>query len=249
MRHNPGVMRYLGFLVLFFTICSCTNGVVTELQEVDLGYSYFPLLEVGDSREYELEVKVYSNEGKNIVNQKYFQKEEVVESEGIMGIQGSYRKDIYTRDNGSFPWEYSHSQLVEMNAIQVIVHDRNDRIIHMNFPTELGKKWDGLNFVDENITKEFAGESIQFYKNWDFEITQMKGTHEGYHDLIEIRQADSENAVERRMSYEMYAEGVGLVYKNQMILDTQCLDECNRMSWEEKAHNGIILTQNLIKVN
>jgi len=242
-------MKRSWFILICLVVASCSKETDSLLSETDLGYSYFPILEVGDVHEYDITITIYSNEGKNVDIKKYFQKEEVVESEGEIGGDAFYRRDIYTKDNSSQPWEYSHSQLVEINALQVIIHHGGERIIHMQFPTEIGKKWDGLSFIDQNITREIGGEHILFYKDWNFELNEMNATFEEFNYVINIQQANHENEVGLRYSIEKYADDIGLVYKEQKILDTQCLSECQGLSWEEKAHKGIILTKRLVKVN
>jgi hypothetical protein len=228
---------------------SCSGDESIIIEEPDIGYDYYPLLSQGDFREYQIELVFYSNQGKNKEIRNYFQLESVVESTGDQGNTASYRLDISKRNNENEGWEYSHSKIVEYNSLQAVEREFDERLVQLTFPIEVEKKWDGLVLMDATKPRMIAGESLLFYKDWEFKIME-KGLVEGnFDDLLTVQQANSENAVERRYSVEKYARGIGLVYKEQMILDTQCLEECQNMSWNEKAHKGWILSKKLIRYN
>ena len=40
--------------------------------------------------------------------------------------------------------------------------------------------------------------NVEFYKNWDFIITEINGSHPSFNDVLIVQQADSENDIERR---------------------------------------------------
>jgi hypothetical protein len=67
--------------------------------------------------------------------------------------------------------------------------------------------------------------------------------------VVTVQNADSENLIELRLAHEKYARGVGLVYRELWILDTQCIEDCIGMTWEQKAEKGFILKQTLIDHN
>ncbi len=242
-------MKVRAFILLIILLHSCSAEEAGESIENDFGYDYFPLLDIGDFREYEIDQTTYSNEGKNITTSHFFIKEEVVESVGKQSETASYRIDVFVRESENDDWNYIRTTLIEFNALQAIVHEAGERIIHLNFPTRVGKEWNGLSLIDASRVKNLGGESIAFYKGWSFEITDRLNSFGDYIDVLEVQQADSENLIERRYSIEKYARGIGLIFKEQMILDTQCLAECEGMRWEEKAHKGIVLTKKLIHYN
>ena len=60
-----------------------------------------------------------------------------------------------------------------------------------------------------------------------------------YADVLTIQaQSDPKILTEKRYSLEKYAKGVGLVYREIRILDTQKLDAST--AWEKKAQKGFI---------
>jgi len=75
-----------------------------------------------------------------------------------------------------------------------------------------------------------------------------------FDDVLTVQLADSDSEIEYRYGIEKYARGVGLVYRELWILDTQCKGccnapdgtipvECTILPWEERADEGFIMIQ------
>ncbi|MCC6724075.1 MAG: hypothetical protein IT258_06155, partial [Saprospiraceae bacterium] len=98
-----------------------------------------------------------------------------------------------------------------------------------------------------------AGESIEMFKGWDYRILQAgEAASFGalqFDETATVEESDSENLIELRRSMSTYAKGIGLVYRELWILDTQCLENCVGQSWEEKAEKGFILKQTITNYN
>ena len=92
--------------------------------------------------------------------------EEVVESEGKQSETALHRIDVFRRESENEAWNYIRTTIVEFNALQAIVQEAGERIIHLNFPTRVGKEWNGLSLIDASRVKNLGGESIAFYKDW-----------------------------------------------------------------------------------
>ena len=242
-------MKLIPFILLLIILVSCSSNDFDSDNRDNMGYEYFPLLEVGDLKEYRIEKTTYSNDGNIVLSESFMQREEVVISEGGFGHIAKYQIDISQRENENEEWVFSHSRTVDLNPLQAIVHELDERIIHLSFPISKGKEWDGLVFVDQDQLKDFGGENIEFYKNWEFKITQIEAHFEVFKDIVIVQQANTENDLERRLSKEYYAKNIGLVYKEQMILDTQCTLNCEGMNWTEKAQKGFILKMSLTEYN
>ena len=89
------------------------------------------------------------------------------------------------------------------------------------------------------------------FKNWNYRLREfaVADTIGGmnYDEVMVIEQANNENSIELRRAQEKYAKGIGLVYRELYILDTQCIADCEGQTWEEKAEKGMILKQTLIQ--
>jgi hypothetical protein len=68
-----------------------------------------------------------------------------------------------------------------------------------------------------------------------------------YNQVAIVSLADSENLIEYRWGREYYAKGIGLIYKELRVLDTQKIDPTT--AWEEKAEKGFIVKQRLLSYN
>ena len=71
-----------------------------------------------------------------------------------------------------------------------------------------------------------------------------------YDDVSLVEGADYENLLNRRLSLEAYARGIGLVYRELEVFETQCqiccggdTGTCLDLSWREKAEGGFIIRQ------
>jgi len=239
--------RLLIFFLIIISLCSCSteSGVDTSL---DSGYNYFPIHDIGTTYIYEVDRIFYNNQGKETEHLVTYERNVVIESTKDGDNLGSYREEIWESNTGQEPWLYKENMVSETNELQAICSKSGNRIIKLTFPVAEGKSWDGLALMNDVTGQIINGESIDFYKDWDFKILGYEN-FEAYNDVLTVQQANHENAIEKRYSMEKYAMDIGLVYKEQQILDTQCLLECNDQNWEEKAHHGIILKKRLISIN
>ena len=125
--------------------------------------------------------------------------------------------------------------------------------ISLVFPVEENVQWDGNQFFDPGLIISVAGESIEMYKSWGYEIQSVGNTYtlddQTFPDVVEVSMADNENLIERRFAHEVYAKDIGLIYREMLILDTQCETCCNgdfasceAIDWEVKAEKGLRLT-------
>jgi hypothetical protein len=70
-----------------------------------------------------------------------------------------------------------------------------------------------------------------------------------------VTEADETNIIERRLSQARYAKHVGLVWREQWILDSQYCNQtpppadCDTRPWALKAEKGYILRQVVLEFN
>ncbi|MEL6945639.1 MAG: hypothetical protein AAFO82_23530, partial [Bacteroidota bacterium] len=161
-------------------------------------------------------------------------------------IERSERKD--ENEEWTIKDVYS-TYLTEEQAVRT---EENLTFIKMIFPVSRGKNWEGLGFSkDKRVI--IAGESIEMFKNWESIITQVKepmllGSF-AFDDVMTIEVARDTNAIELRSGFEKYAKGIGLVYRELSILNTQNVVIEEDILWGDKAQEGFILYQRLIDHN
>ena len=137
--------------------------------------------------------------------------------------------------------------------------EENLRFLRLIFPLDEGRSWDGHVYFDENREIEIAGERMQPFRNWNYEVDALDvpgavGAFT-FDSLLVVIEVDDNNAIERRLSRVVYAKNVGLVEREQWILDSQYCNQtpppsdCLTLPWEQKAERGYILRQTVTGFN
>ncbi len=219
----------------------------------DFGYDYYPL-EIGQFLTYRMDSTIYDPTGDSLVSQSTsFLKEIVVDS--FTDLTGStvFRIEQYQRAVDSLPWSIKKVVTASVTDNQAQRVEDNLRFIKLTFPVRENVSWDGNVFFDSGTKVTVAGETLEMFKSWSYRILQAGQPEtiggDSFPDVVTIQNADSENLIELRQAHEKYARDVGLVYRELWILDTQCIEDCIGMNWEEKAEKGFILKQTLIDHN
>lgn len=251
--------QLLFFTILFGASClflpSCKDKSVVEDFQVDFGYEYLPI-EIGKYRDYLVDSTTYDigPSGSIIVtnSQNYVREliaDTITDNLGRLG----YKIERYEKKELEADWEIADIWMTIKTEEQVESLEENLRFVKLVFPLKEGLIWDGNRFIDETTTAVIAGESIEIFKSWEYEVDfvaqPVAVNNELYDDAIQVIQADNENLIELRFSREQYVRDIGLVFREMRILDTQCITECEGLPWEAKAEKGFILTQSLIDHN
>jgi len=246
------------FALLIGTICfvqSCKDKSEIEDFQVDFGYEYLPL-EIGKYRDYKVDSTTYDigPTGSIIVTNSTTYIRELVADTIIDNLgRPGFTIERYKKEDLEAAWEIKDIWMTIQTATQVESLEENLRFIKMIFPLKAGTVWDGNRFIDETTTVTVAGETVEIFKAWEYEVDfvgePVAVNNEFYEDAVQIIQADNENLIELRYAKEQYVKDIGLVYKEMRILDTQCISDCEGFQWEEKAEKGFILVQSLIDHN
>ncbi len=244
-------MKYLFFLslaILILSLASCGNEI-EEPVDFELGLEYAPL-EIGDYRIYSSDSIVYRQGGLIKDSLSGFIKEEIVDTfrdaQNILNyrIERSFKRLLNDQWAISDIWSASRS---ENNYIR---NEENLKFVKLIFPIKQGISWDGNVFFDENVQVTESGDNLQPYKNWEYTYDVVDSTYTNgnivANDVIQVLHVDDEIIIEKRVSSELYAKGIGLVQKRMTILDCQ---SCNEGSFEEDAEVGYILRWDLIENN
>ncbi len=246
---------YLLSIILFSFLLlssSCREGSTLDDFNLDMGFDYFPL-EVGKYMVYQVDSTVYDFDGSTpiIIESTTYVKEELVDTAIDNEGDTIYVLERFERKAPSEPWIIKDVWSAKITDNRAERFEENVRLVSMVFPVKEGADFDATLFIDENFTISVEGEIIEAYKNWSSEIQEV-GTMESigsldFDNIVTIIHADDENLIEKRYSQSKYAKGVGLVHREEWILDTQNLTETQ--PWEEKAEIGYILTQTILEFN
>ena len=237
-------------ILIYCLSMGCSSS--TEMGLEHIGIDYFPL-EVGKELVYQVDSVIYDTTGQGTLidtTSSYLLERIVEKFQNSIG-QNVFRIERYFKKNLSDPWQIQKIWSAELDSLRAIRTEDNFRFIKLVFPLVENSFWDGNQFIDKSTNVVVAGETVEIFKDWEYEVIRVDENEQigtfAFNEVATISQADSENLIELRYSREKYAKGIGLVYKEMRILDTQNITES--LPWEEKAQKGFILTQLLIDHN
>jgi hypothetical protein len=240
-------------MFILFLFASCEK----EVEDFDLskfGFDYFPL-EIGKSWTYQVDSIIYDDDGASVIETSSQVREEIVESYEDETGDRIFRIERFWRSSDTMAWEITDVWVAYTNESQAFRVEENLKFIKFVFPALEGKRWNGNIFFDESSTIiTVSGESLAMFRGWDdaritsIDITEEVGA-KSYDQVATVLLTDDreENTVERRFALEKYARGIGLIYKENIILDSQ--QSQSTAPWTEKAEKGFILKQTLIEYN
>lgn len=220
-------------------------------------HTYFPL-KIGQTWEYLQDSIVYDigPSGSVLDSSQSWVKLSVVDT-----FQGQMMEQIFIvarfeRKKLTDDWVFMRHETAERTATQAIWTEDNVRFLKIVFPFTLRSNWDGNIWIDKNREILLAGERIRPYTNWEYKVDSVDipavvGPF-SFDSTLLITEADDENIIEKRFSRVRYAKHIGLVWREQWILDSQYCNQipipadCETKPWQEKAQKGYILRQTLV---
>ena len=252
-------LKMAGLLTCLY-LMGCSATTVEEI-DLEFGYDYFPL-EVGKYRVYQVDSVIYDPilRGTRADSSTTFIRDFVVDSFLDNTGQTRYRVERAERKSASQPWNIEKTVQLYLDDNRAFWVEDNLPFIKMVFPLKPGRRWNGNVFFDPTVEIPVAGESVQIYKDWSYEILEIGEAAElgdlSFSEVATVQLADSENLIELRRALEQYARGVGLIYREYNILNTQCevccdsdFSSCEPLPWTEKAEKGFVIKQRLIEFN
>ena len=247
-------MKY--FLLIFSCLCivfvSCDE---TEDFVLDTKEAYYPL-EIGKYITYSVDSIRYSSAsggGTNIDTSTFQWREMVVDTFRDSANRLVYEVERMRRNNPSQSWSLVNVLAVTKTAEKIEWVENNRRFVKMFFPLKLEDTSNVFQYFDELELVAVNGEVIEAFKGWEYLVDELdvpsSVNNFSFDSTSTVSYANSENVIEIRLAKEQYAKNIGLVAKEYLILDTQCISDCIGMSWEEKAEQGFILRMKMIDHN
>lgn len=253
------MFKYAHIFVMFIVFSSflaCTENTKVEEITIDYGYDYFPL-QKGKYIDYRMDSVVYDfvNNNFTAIESSYYTREMLTDTFTDNEGRLSFKIERFERQSQNEPWQVKNVWYATKSKGQAERVEDNYRFVKLAFPVRRGLAWQGASYINEEEIVTIAGETLQMFKGWSSEIITIdtnKIVQIGslsFNNVLTVRHADDENAIEKRFVSEKYAKGVGMVYREAHILDTQCGLACDGETWEEKAEKGFILKQTIIGYN
>jgi hypothetical protein len=210
-------MRKSAWLLFSILLLSCNK----EGAVPDLGHDYFPI-ELGAYRVYDVQETTYVN--KVGTTENYQLRERITEQVG----QG-FLVLIERREDDDDFWVAVESIYIRQTPYVLEYRQDNVSYVAMSYPVKVGREWNGNALNNEpRATYRYESEELA-----GFEEEQIKVV---ISDL-------PPNIVERDQRSEVYARGIGLIYRGFNVIEF-CQSSCEGVNQPE---NGRILTQQLIE--
>ncbi len=215
-------MKYqLHFFLLFFIALAIGCSKTETISGVTISDIY--PLKPGKVFYYRLDSTVLANFNQNLVVHSYNAKDSVdnefVDNEG----RKSFIIFRYLRDTlNTKSWTYTATYVATFDANRIEYVDNNLRFVVLtNLPKE-NNTWKGTQYINSILPSPLA-----YFNNWDFQyqnIGQPFNVRKGIiQDTYTVSQQDEtlptgtpfniNNYHERSLSKEVYANGIGLIYK------------------------------------
>lgn len=257
------MIRFFVFISICFLVFSACGDRKTQLYENNAAeqFAYFPL-QMGKYIVYTVDSINYDfapGGGTSRDSSRTWVKELITDTLRDNTGQLLYMMERYERNDASVPWLLKSIGSAARTGNQTIVTENNLRFLKMIFPMDRRSEWDGNLWIDLNREIEFSGERMRPFSNWNYEVDSIDiqsvvGSFV-FDSTLVITEADDNNLIERRFSRLRYAKNVGLVWREQWILDSQYCNQtpppadCASKPWEEKAEKGYILRQTVVEYN
>lgn len=223
---------------------------------LDMGHEYYPL-DLGQTRYYEADSLTFKPVpgGIQVDSVHFFIRETVSDTFRDAGDQLRYRVDRYIRGDESETWRPGRALSAARTDRQAILQEDNLPYVKLLFPLKAGLAWDGNRlFAADELRQRVAGELVEVFKEWTSSVVDvgqaMSIGDQNYEQVATVLHADFESVVDIRRVEERYAKGIGLVYREMLIMDSQCqaccdgdAAMCQALDWRDKAEAGFILRE------
>lgn len=256
------LLRLLSFSIILLIINACSERATLDPEPFDESqYEYFPL-EIGKYVVYQIDSIIYDfapGGGTARDSSRTFAKEIVADTLRDQTGKLLYTFERWERKSDTAAWILKSVATASRTKTQAIRTEDNFRFLKLIFPLDARSEWDGNIWIDENREIEIAGERMRPFTNWHYEVDsidiQAFVGQFAFDSTLIVTEADDKNIIERRLSRVRYAKHIGLVQREQWILDSQYCNQspppadCETRPWELKAEKGYILWQVAIEFN
>ncbi|PLX00268.1 MAG: hypothetical protein C0594_15875, partial [Marinilabiliales bacterium] len=193
-------------------------------------YSFFPD-SVGLEYVYDCEYRIIDEpiDKDTIMHYKLklIYESEFIDNQG----QRTIRVERYKKDSGTAVYNIDAVWTINRLVSSVQSVEENNRYVKLVFPVEEGKRWNGnaYNTLEEE-EYEITGVDTETVGNTEYE------------NVASVLQADEESLIHKKYKIEKYAAGTGLLYLEQIDIETSIIDTTSIF---DRIERGIIYKQTL----
>lgn len=236
------------FGMFMVTLGACGKNETDPLDDVQFGYNYFPV-SLGNEWIYQTDSIIYSLQATvQIDSSRSFIREVVVDTFRDAVNHLIYRLNVFYAKDTSLGWELINSSFIESNALHLIKKENGLSFVRLVFPVLTNKAWDGNSMIQPKTSIAVRGELLVAYDDWYYRYKYVDKQEligiNLYDKVCKVVEVDEEDIISKRYSEARYARGIGLVFRELWILDTQNTNLSQ--SFRDRAEKGLILKQTLV---
>ncbi len=249
----------LFFLALGFAACSArlTEHAMLDAKEQ---FAYFPL-RIGKSITYVVDSVVFDKGPGGVLrdSSRIFLRETIADTLRDNIGQLIYLVERSERRSDTSAWQLKNVWSAARTANQAIRIEDNLRFLRLIFPMDERSAWDGNRWVDPQTELIIAGERLRPYVGWRYRVDSLDVSLAVgafmFDSVLVVTETNEENLIERRFSKAIYAKNLGLVHKEEWLLDSQYCNQnpepvdCATKPWVEKAERGFIVKMTILDFN
>jgi hypothetical protein len=207
---------FMGFAML--ALWGCSSETLSP-DIANLGATYFPL-DTGSYRIYDVERIEYVFSGDNDTS-RFFMKEVVADTFASLAGETAFRIERFVSESLKGDYQLDSVWVAYNNLSQAVLIENNIPFIKLVFPVREGLKWDGNSL---NAMEEDTYEMIEL--NRPFALSDTLNFDK---TLQVVQEVDDDHLIRSENRFEIYAENIGLIYKNTTILnfcdETDCIGQ------------------------
>jgi hypothetical protein len=261
MKHKRILFYFSSLFYLLFS--ACTEEVI---QSENLNYNYFPL-EVGNYIEYQLDSVVFDDFTMTDTQSSYLVRE-LVEST-FLDASGKevYRIERAYKVNALDSWGSAGYDIwfASQNGNTSERIEENQRYIKLSYPIQNNREWKGNIHINTNpLINDAFGTPIEnplhYLDDWNYVVEDLNESFSingfSFDSTVTIIQNEYGIQTDTIGAREVYANNIGLVFKELWVLSTQCSDcdntdiicktECFNSTWLEKGEAGFVVIQEIL---
>jgi hypothetical protein len=251
---------FSSFVLLLLLLISGCKEEVAPPTDFSADFAYFPL-ELNQPKFYRLDSIIVQNTVRGVVYDTITLevRETLIESFTAVDGMTEFRGERWDRPLAGGAWRFRQTFTARRtNQIAVRTED-NLAFTKLTFPLRDEKSWDGHAAFDDTQDIVVGGEFLDVFFDWNYRydainVPKTLTTGLSFDQTTLITQAETNNLIDLRSAYEIYASGVGLVERFIDARHTQCrvccggdTEPCIDLPWDEKAEKGFILKQVLLR--
>lgn len=232
----------LVFLAFAFTVFFQSCKDTKDNYNIDYSYNYYPI-DSGHYVIYEVDSILYTYNGQYTRDTARYQIKELITDTFYDGENNlCYRLETFKRYSSSAQWEVYKVWKIERTPTTLLKTEDDLKFVSLVFPPAEGEEWNG------NIYLPSSG-IYGVFQDWNYTYSLIHKPYSingfSFDSTLTVEEIDDESLIEKRLRKQVYAAGVGMIYREWEVLTKQNVQK----DWQDGPENGFRIRMRLIDHN